>query len=224
MGSLNGSTRRVPVRTALLLVAISVLVAVPTAVLAAHVFADVPDSNTFHDDIAWLADNEVTLGCVPDGSLYCPTEAVTRQQMAGFMRRLSATSGVAGFQVEDFDDEVDITSDAFVELASITIDAKAASDVVLTAHGYLEKPESISYRYELIIARDGCDGEVVGATYHRPPDTTDMGFTAFTISLTGFDSGVSGSGDYVFCARKTEGGPDVTINQRGLIATWHPQP
>jgi hypothetical protein len=224
MGSLNGSTRRVPLRTALLLVAISVLVTVPTAVLAAHVFADVPDSNTFHDDIAWLADNDVTLGCVPDGSLYCPSEPVTRQQMAGFMRRLSATSGVAGFQVEDFNSDIQITSTMLVELGAVTVDAKGPSDVVLTAHAYLEKPASGIERYRVIIARDGCDGEVVGATFHRPPDTTGTGFTAFTISLTGFDTGVSGSVDYVFCAAKYDAGPDVSINQRGLIATWVPQP
>ncbi len=117
-----------------------------------------------------------------------------------------------------------ITSDTLVELGAVTVDAKGPSDVVLTAHGYLEKPASAIAATELIIARDGCDGEVVGATFHRPPDTTGMGFTAFTISLTGFDSGVSGSVDYVFCAAKYEGGPDVSINQRGLIATWAPQP
>jgi hypothetical protein len=209
----------------MLLVAVSVLVAVPTAVLAAHVFDDVPDSNTFHDDIAWLADNEVTLGCVPDGSLYCPTEAVTRQQMAGFMRRLSATSGVTGFQVEDFNDGVDVTSATFVELGNVTVNAKGPSDVALTAHGYLEKPASNIARYQMIIARDDCDGEVVGATFHRPPDTTGTGFTAFTVSLTGFDSGVSGSVDYVFCAAiYLDEGPDVSIGHRGLIATWAPQP
>ncbi len=224
MASRDNSARRIPLRTAMLLVAVSVLVAVPTAVLAAHVFDDVPDSNTFHDDIAWLADNEVTLGCVPDGSLYCPSEAVTRQQMAGFMRRLSATSGVTGFQVEDFGSEVDITSDTLVELGAVTVDAKGPSDVVLTAHAYLEKPASAIERYRVIIARDGCDGEVVGATFHRPPDTTATGFTAFTISLTGFDSGVSGSVNYVFCAAQYDAGPDVSINQRGLIATWAPQP
>ncbi len=95
--------------------------------------------------------------------------------------------------MEDFSDSVDITSDTFVELGRVTVDAKGASDVALTAHGYLEKPASETLRYEMIIARDGCDGEVVGATFHRPPDTTGMGFSAFTVSLTGFDTGISGS-------------------------------
>ena len=167
MASRDNSSRRVPLRTAMLLVAVSVLVAVPTAVLAAHVFDDVPDSNTFHDDIAWLADNEVTLGCVPDGSLYCPSEAVTRQQMAGFMRRLSATSGVAGFQVEDLTATVSRSPRTrSSSWARVTVDAKGASDVVLTAHGYLEKPAS-----EIADTDDHCPRWVRrrGCGRHLPP-------------------------------------------------------
>ena len=64
------------------------VVAAPLAVLASHGFGDVPDSNTFHADIDAIADVGVTTGC--GGGNYCPTEFVTREQMAGFLNRLGA--------------------------------------------------------------------------------------------------------------------------------------
>lgn len=58
------------------------------AALAAGEFTDVPDSNVFHNDIAWLADLGITKGCnPPDNTLFCPHETVTREQMAAFMHR-----------------------------------------------------------------------------------------------------------------------------------------
>jgi hypothetical protein len=61
---------------------------VPGVALASHQFTDVPDSHTFHDHIDWLADNGITDGC-GDGR-FCPNSAVTRGQMAAFMRRMSS--------------------------------------------------------------------------------------------------------------------------------------
>lgn len=70
-------------------VLIGALLAIPVALLASHRFSDVPTSSAFHDDISWLADAGVTLGCDASGTLFCPDEFVTRQQMAAFMRRLA---------------------------------------------------------------------------------------------------------------------------------------
>ncbi len=75
-------------RTALMFVLaglVGALVATPVAVYASHQFGDVPDSNPFHDDISWLADAGVTLGC--GGTNYCPKDNVTREQMAAFLHR-----------------------------------------------------------------------------------------------------------------------------------------
>src|SRR5690606_29888590 len=64
------------------LVAIALLAGIPLAVMASDRFQDVPDSNTFHDDIAWLADADVTRGCnPPDNTQFCPSDNVTREQM-----------------------------------------------------------------------------------------------------------------------------------------------
>lgn len=56
--------------------------------LASHGFSDVPDSNPFHDDIDFIQDRGVTLGC--GGGNYCPDDFVTREQMAAFMKRLAS--------------------------------------------------------------------------------------------------------------------------------------
>jgi len=66
----------------------AILLAFPIGVLAAHDFADVPNSNIFHNDISALVDAGVTAGC--GGNNYCPNQAVTRGQMAAFMNRLGA--------------------------------------------------------------------------------------------------------------------------------------
>ena len=82
-------TRRRWVRMAVVIGVTAAIVA-PTAVWAADRFTDVPDTNVFHDDITWLANAGVTLGCnPPDNTLFCPGDNVTREQMAAFMRRLA---------------------------------------------------------------------------------------------------------------------------------------
>jgi hypothetical protein len=82
-------------RLRLLVVAMSVAaVLFPTgAVLAAHTFTDVPDTNVHHDAISAIADAGVTLGCNTEGTEYCPEDFVRRDAMASFMDRLGALSG-----------------------------------------------------------------------------------------------------------------------------------
>jgi hypothetical protein len=75
-------------------VALTIVLVAPATVWAADTFTDVPESNVFHDDIAWLAEAGVTRGCnPPDNTRFCPEDNVTREQMAAFMRRL-AENGV----------------------------------------------------------------------------------------------------------------------------------
>lgn len=75
-------------RGSLLLAIVVATLAFPLGVLASHQFADVPDSNPFHNDIDAVADAGVTTGC--GGGNYCPSANVTREQMAAFMNRLGA--------------------------------------------------------------------------------------------------------------------------------------
>jgi hypothetical protein len=50
-------------------------------------FTDVPPSNVFYNFIDRLAVLQITLGCTPDHTLYCPADPVTRAQMAAFLVR-----------------------------------------------------------------------------------------------------------------------------------------
>ena len=76
---------------AVLAAVVGAVVATPIAVYASHSsFTDVPATNTFHDDIAWLAEAGVTKGCNPPANTeFCPKDEVTREQMAAFMHRLA---------------------------------------------------------------------------------------------------------------------------------------
>ncbi|HEX6220954.1 MAG TPA: S-layer homology domain-containing protein [Acidimicrobiia bacterium] len=87
---------RVPKRWARLAAILGVvaLIAAPLTAVAAHSFDDVPNSHTFHEDIAWLKASGVTIGCNPPANnLYCPEDDVTRAQMSAFMRRLAQYLG-----------------------------------------------------------------------------------------------------------------------------------
>jgi hypothetical protein len=50
-------------------------------------FNDVPPANVFYNFIDRLAVLQITLGCTPDHVMYCPSDSVTRAQMAAFLVR-----------------------------------------------------------------------------------------------------------------------------------------
>lgn len=76
--------RRLTVPTAVVLALL-----VPVAALAGARFADVSPGNTHVSGIGWVADKGITLGCNSDGTLFCPSNPVTRAQMATFMQRFA---------------------------------------------------------------------------------------------------------------------------------------
>ncbi len=79
----------------------ALMLAVPVAVSASHVFSDVPTSSTYHTTVARLVGAGITGGC--GSGKYCPNAAVTRGQMAAFLNRgLGRAAQDAGF-VEDDD-------------------------------------------------------------------------------------------------------------------------
>lgn len=50
-------------------------------------FTDVPPSNVFYNFIDRMAVLNITLGCTPDHTMYCPSDPVNRAQMAAFLVR-----------------------------------------------------------------------------------------------------------------------------------------
>lgn len=83
-------TPRVRRPTLVMIVAIALL-AFPLGAIAVHQFNDVPTGASYHDDVEALVNAGVTTGC--GNNNYCPTQAVTRAQMAQFLNRLGSLDG-----------------------------------------------------------------------------------------------------------------------------------
>ena len=85
--------------SAILVAALTAVIALPVGALAAGRFTDVNDSDTHASAIAWLVENGLTEGC-NDGTEFCGSQPVTRGQLASFMHRLATSgavdAGVAG--------------------------------------------------------------------------------------------------------------------------------
>ncbi len=74
---------------ALFVLLILAVVLIPGVARGGDRFTDVGDDNIFDADIAWMTDEDVTKGCNPPvNDKYCPSDTVTREQMAAFMHRL----------------------------------------------------------------------------------------------------------------------------------------
>ena len=71
-------------RSAGLFVALALLT-VPAVVVANHQFPDVPNGHPFHEEISFMAEAGITAGFMDGG--YHPSDSVTRQAMAAFLKR-----------------------------------------------------------------------------------------------------------------------------------------
>lgn len=126
-------------RTRNLLIVVVAILAVPVIANASHRFTDVSDDNTFHNNISWLADADVTRGCNPPANdEFCPSRSVTRQEMAAFMQRLAENRVVDAGTLEGMTASQIIASsggDGEVDLAGILarLDALEAENAVLQA-------------------------------------------------------------------------------------------
>ena len=54
---------------------------------ADHQFGDVPNAAFYHNFVDFLVDNAITQGCSVNPPLYCPGQAVTRGQVAVFLKK-----------------------------------------------------------------------------------------------------------------------------------------
>jgi hypothetical protein len=216
----SGRFRRITWQAAL---ALAMVLAVPLTVVAAHTFDDVPDSNEFHGSITWMHDNGITVGCnPPDNTLFCPSDGVTREQMASFMRRFAQTQGSAGANVNDTGSNVATNGTAMVELLTVEASPKAEAAVTLNAHVTLEKATSANGTYQVVVARDSCAGTVLGAASWLGAVNTEATSEASTIAVTATDV-ATGATTYVLCAAETvDASPAATASTRGLTASWVP--
>ena len=117
---------------------VTAIVVAPVTAFATHSFTDVPETNTFHNDIAWMAAAGVTKGCNPPANTeFCPKDNVTRETLAAFMRRLAEnqvvdageldgkgsaayTNPVVNVKVDDVFMEAGVTTTEIAELSMTT--------------------------------------------------------------------------------------------------------
>ncbi|MDH4117240.1 MAG: S-layer homology domain-containing protein [Acidimicrobiia bacterium] len=117
---------------------VGVLMIAPVAAYAIHGFTDVPDSNVFHDDISWLSDAEVTKGCnPPTNDQFCPSDNVTREQMAAFMRRLAENQVVDAGTVggKGSGDLVRVATDRMPQSETVTSGVALSTQIEAPAGG-----------------------------------------------------------------------------------------
>jgi len=84
-------------------------------------FTDVPAGSTFFNHIAILKDRNVTRGCTFDGQRYCPSDAVTRADMAAFLMRAMNLPiiGIPQSSAIPFFDDVPPSHPAFIPIQAI---------------------------------------------------------------------------------------------------------
>lgn len=159
----------------------AVALIVPTAGWAADKFKDVPDSNIFHDDIGWLADNGITLGCNPPANdEFCPGENVRRETMAAFMRRLAknkvvdAKTAVTAQDADKLDGKDATDFLAANEAPVLTGDTMTVSSRVVNATETIEEVSvtTSSDGYLLITANSAWTGTLLGVILWLQLDNT----------------------------------------------------
>ncbi len=221
-----------------LVAAITVAVTVPVVAIASERFTDVPDTNIFHDDISWLADTGVTKGCnPPDNDEFCPKEAVTREQMAAFMRRFAdylETQGTASnadtldglhagelsraegaHQIFLFD-----TTDQLIEVDFFEIDIPVAGSLITNlALNCESKQGTIDTRWDVDVTIDGqqVTGEGIALYFNHSEIAGRVfasGSAAYVTPIT------AGTHDIGFRAQRSEtgnGSLDCDVNETAVF-------
>jgi len=133
-------------RWAALPIALALLIAPLSVVVASHMFPDVPDSDPHHTTISRIATAGITAGCGGTAN-YCPADPVTRAQMATFLHR-----GLGRVAADE--GSVSLAPDVETAVASLTITPGYATNKLAGANGFLKIDGSVTL-YET--AADLCD-------------------------------------------------------------------
>ena len=112
------------VRRASVAIALVLAIALPAGVMAIHQFTDVPNSNTFHNQIDSLADSGITAGCT--ATKYCPADPVRRDSMAAFLTRGLGRMAIVEFQFPALTEGSAFASLSIKTNGAAYVDARAA--------------------------------------------------------------------------------------------------
>jgi hypothetical protein len=220
----------------LLLFAAFALFIVPVVALAAAGFDDVDDDNVFVADIQWMKDKAITKGCNPPSNTnFCPEKAVTRQQMAAFMRRLATKKVVDAATAVDSDtldgkDAADLTrieggigeveDDISTQrtVLSQSIDAPVAGVIAITGTVWLEDDcsDGVGSFAKIEIFVDGTAATFAGAAMEDCITGADLDETVASTFATEIPAGVT------TVDIRVTGSPLVWVGESGLSIVFSP--
>ena len=124
--------------TVVLVLAVAAL-AFPLGALAVHQFPDVPTGASYHDEVEALVGAGITAGC--GGGNYCPSNPVTRGQMAQFLARGLSRAAMSTTLL----DGSIIDDDSFVTVAAVTIEVGGVSGTqFVDVHGEVTAAGSLA--------------------------------------------------------------------------------
>ncbi len=117
-------------------------------------FDDVDQLSPFCQNIEWIRNRGVTLGCGP--SAYCPQQQVTREQMAAFMNRLGTALTPRRLLVETSPGAIDVdassvvcqTTDYVVSPPPVNFPQRAFLDLVFAG----QAPAAIDIAVDVVVS------------------------------------------------------------------------
>jgi hypothetical protein len=218
------------------------LAVIPGIAIAGQQFSDVSDGNIFSDDIAWLAESGITLGCNPPANTeFCPGDTVRRETMAAFMHRLAVNRVVdagtlqgltaaelsggasAGQTFASCSDRMALSHEVVTEIGAMAIVVPEAGRLSMTSQISLDVPlaadGSLVHLWQTIDAT--CESES-GATAQGYSDLANSAadIVTFTTNLA------VGSGDHVIrtCATAHEltVGDTTNVSDSHISVVWTP--
>ena len=180
------------------------LLIVPALALATHQFSDVPTGASYHDEVESLVGAGITTGC--GGGNYCPSQAVTRGQMAQFLDR-----GL-GMATSSFGTATASEAELFF-VATIAIPAGSISG----GTGYVNVSADVSTIVPLIEGQCPCGVQFIVVNLNQKAISPMGTFVVPEDSLEEIQAN-TGTVSWVFEA------PTGEIAEFGLIAELFPQP
>ena len=220
-------------KSVVLAAVISALLVTPIAVFASHQFTDVPPSHTFHNSIAWMANNGITAGCNQDADEFCPDDFVTRGQMSAFMKRLAEAGVVdaatlAGQDAttlgnpaaSDLTNNIQLPLTGITELAELMIDAPVRGGLIID--GVLTPVTDVGVRvgrFWIQVDDGDCDASQVSSVMHGVLETGEpqRGGSA---SITGTAVVAAGERTVTLCESAISAGPGNPRVDVSLVAEF----
>ena len=172
----------------------TLLVAAPVSVaLATHIFPDVADGTTHAAAIEHIADAGITAGCNGTAN-YCPTAAVTRDQMATFLWRSAGRVALAQGTFNTVTVAAAADSGSAFQIGEVTITVPGADNAF--SPNQFVKVDVAAEVFDAVTSAKGCECTFT-ILLGQPGDDTlrPIAYGTFRQSAAGkFSWGLAGSG------------------------------